>query len=175
MLRMRCFPAQANIAGTQVRMGGYDFEILACWRSESPDSLARTKKTTRSLFRFGPRRKSPRARGWMLFVIKVESGQVTEALTQSEEILRRRRHVKFDDPDNFDIKTADKFVEQFDSIIGDGRTHRDRHLQSWPVSGRYRRHEHHAGQRHRANKGDRCSQSNRCASERYSFNFCLKR
>ena len=39
-----------------------------------------------------------------------------EALTQSEEILRRRRHVEFDAPNNFDIKTADKFIEQFDSI-----------------------------------------------------------
>ena len=35
---------------------------------------------------------------------------------QSEEILRRRRQVKFGDPNNFDIKTADKFIEQFDSI-----------------------------------------------------------
>jgi len=56
------------------------------------------------------------ARGYMLFIIKGRSGQVPEALTQSEEILRRRRHVNFNDPNNFDIKTADKFIEQFDSI-----------------------------------------------------------
>ncbi len=49
-------------------------------------------------------------------VIRGRSGQVSEALTQSEEILRRRRQVKFGDPNNFDIKTADKFIEQFDSI-----------------------------------------------------------
>ena len=41
---------------------------------------------------------------------------MTEALTQAEDILRRRRNVKFDDPNNFDIKTVDKFIEQFDSI-----------------------------------------------------------
>ncbi|MDQ3173519.1 MAG: FtsX-like permease family protein [Acidobacteriota bacterium] len=41
---------------------------------------------------------------------------MSEALTQAEEILRRRRNVKFGDPNNFDIKTADKFIEQFDSI-----------------------------------------------------------
>ena len=44
------------------------------------------------------------------------AGQTTEALQQSEDILRRRRNVKFGDPNNFDIKTADKFIEQFDSI-----------------------------------------------------------
>jgi putative ABC transport system permease protein len=38
------------------------------------------------------------------------------ALDQVEEILRRRRGVKFDQPNNFDLGTADKIVEQFDSI-----------------------------------------------------------
>ncbi|MDQ2921308.1 MAG: FtsX-like permease family protein, partial [Acidobacteriota bacterium] len=37
-------------------------------------------------------------------------------LQQAEDILRRRRNVKFGDNNNFDIKTADKFIEQFDSI-----------------------------------------------------------
>jgi putative ABC transport system permease protein len=49
-------------------------------------------------------------------IIRGRSGQVTEALSQAEEILRRRRGVKFGEPNNFDIKTADKFIEQFDSI-----------------------------------------------------------
>src|SRR5688500_19761568 len=49
-------------------------------------------------------------------VIKARSGQTTDALQQSEEILRRRQNVKFGEPNNFDIKTADKFIEQFDSI-----------------------------------------------------------
>ena len=56
------------------------------------------------------------ARGWLLFVIKARGGQLNEALTQSEDILRRRRNVNFGDPNNFDIKTADNFVKQFDSI-----------------------------------------------------------
>ncbi|MDQ2856398.1 MAG: FtsX-like permease family protein, partial [Acidobacteriota bacterium] len=56
------------------------------------------------------------ARGWLLLVIRGRSGQLNDALTQSEDILRRRRNVKFGDPDNFDIKTADNFVKQFDSI-----------------------------------------------------------
>src|SRR6266536_2549744 len=55
-------------------------------------------------------------RGWLLFIIRGRAGQLNEALTQSEDILRRRRNVKFNDPVNFDIKTADKFIEQFDSI-----------------------------------------------------------
>ncbi|HYO90625.1 MAG TPA: FtsX-like permease family protein, partial [Pyrinomonadaceae bacterium] len=51
-------------------------------------------------------------------IIKGRSGLVREALEQSEEVLRRRRNVSFSQPNNFDIKTADKFIEQFDSITG---------------------------------------------------------
>src|SRR5205823_14987155 len=56
-------------------------------------------------------------RGSLLFVIRARPGQLSEAFTQAEDVLRRRRNVKFGDPDNFDIKTADIFVEQFDSIF----------------------------------------------------------
>jgi putative ABC transport system permease protein len=33
-----------------------------------------------------------------------------------EEILRRRRGLKWTEPNNFDLTTADKFIEQFDQI-----------------------------------------------------------
>jgi putative ABC transport system permease protein len=52
-----------------------------------------------------------------LFVLRARSGQLNEALTQAEDVLRRRRNVKFGAPDDFDIKTADNFVKQFDSIF----------------------------------------------------------
>src|SRR5437660_3060348 len=51
-----------------------------------------------------------------MLVIRARSGQLREALDQVEEILRRRRGVKFDQPNNFDLGTADKIVQQFDSI-----------------------------------------------------------
>ena len=110
------FPGQSQIAGTQVRMGGYNFEVIGVLKNEKQDSLVRMKKTTLCSCRFRTAQKVAPARGYMLFIIKGRSGQVPEALTQSEEILRRRRHVNFNDPNNFDIKTADKFIEQFDSI-----------------------------------------------------------
>ncbi len=92
------FPGQQdNIAGTEVRMGGLNFEIIGV--------LEKRKNAF-----FGENDED------MLFIIRGRAGQLNEALTQSEDILRRRRNVKFNDPDNFDIKTADKFIEQFDSI-----------------------------------------------------------
>jgi putative ABC transport system permease protein len=110
------FPGQNNIAGTQVRMGGYNFEIVGVLEKRKAGFFGENEEDNAVFLPFRTAQKVAPARGYMLFVIKGRSGQVPEALTQSEEILRRRRHVKFGDPNNFDIKTADKFIEQFDSI-----------------------------------------------------------
>lgn len=110
------FPGQNQIAGTQVRMGGYNFEIVGVLEKRKAGFFGENEEDNAVFMPFRTAQKVAPARGYMLFVIRGRSGQVTEALTQSEEILRRRRHVKFDQPNNFDIKTADKFIEQFDSI-----------------------------------------------------------
>src|SRR5437868_2813206 len=54
----------------------------------------------------------------IIIVARARSGQLPEALNQIEEILRTRRNVKFSEPNNFDVKTADAFITQFDSIFG---------------------------------------------------------
>jgi len=110
------FPGQTNIAGTQVRMGGYNFEIIGVLEKRKNGFFGENEEDNAVMIPFRTAQKVAPARGYMQFVIQAKSGQVSEALTQAEEVLRRRRHVKFGDPNNFDIKTADKFIEQFDSI-----------------------------------------------------------
>jgi putative ABC transport system permease protein len=48
--------------------------------------------------------------------IRAKEGQRQQALEQVEAILRRQRGVKFNEPNNFDLTTSDKFIQQFDSI-----------------------------------------------------------
>src|SRR4026208_2375378 len=111
------FPGQqSNIVGTQVRMGGYNFEIIGVLEKRKAGFFGENEEEKAVCPPLRTAQKVAPARGYLLLVIRGRSGQVQEALTQSEEILRRRRHVKFSDPNNFDIKTADKFIEQFDSI-----------------------------------------------------------
>ncbi len=113
------FPGQQDrIAGTQVRMGGYNFEIIGVLEKRKAGFFGENEEDNAVFLPFRTAQKIAPAKGHIMLIIKARSGQVTEALTQSEEILRRRRNVKFSDPDNFDIKTADKFIEQFDSITG---------------------------------------------------------
>jgi putative ABC transport system permease protein len=110
------FPGLSQIAGTNVRMGGLNFEVVGVLEKRKAGFFGENEEDNAVFIPFRTAQKVAPARGYKLFVIRGRSGQVTEALTQSEEILRRRRNVKFGDPNNFDIKTADKFIEQFDSI-----------------------------------------------------------
>ncbi len=110
------FPGQHEIAGTKVRMGGLNFEIVGVLEKRKAGFFGENEEDNAVFIPFRTAQKVAPAKGYMLLVIRARSGQVTEALTQAEEILRRRRNVKFGDPNNFDIKTADKFIEQFDSI-----------------------------------------------------------
>jgi putative ABC transport system permease protein len=112
------FPGkQGNIAGTEVRMGGYNFEVVGVLEKRKAGFFGENEEDNAVLIPLRTAQKVAPARGWLLFVIKARSGQLNEALTQSEDILRRRRNVKFGDPNNFDVKTADNFVTQFDSIF----------------------------------------------------------
>ena len=111
------FPGQnQQVVGTQVRMGGYNFEIVGVLEKRKAGFFGENDEDNAVFIPFRTAQKIAPAKGYLLLVIKARSGQTTEALTQSEDILRRRRNVKFGDPNNFDIKTADKFIEQFDSI-----------------------------------------------------------
>lgn len=110
------FPGQNQIAGTKVRMGGYNFEVIGVLEKRKAGFFGENEEDNAVFIPFRTAGKVAPARGYKLLIIQARSGQVLDALTQSEEILRRRRNVKFGDPNNFDIKTADKFIEQFDSI-----------------------------------------------------------
>ena len=46
------------------------------------------------------------------------AGKLDEAKDQVESLLRRRRNVKWSDPDNFGISTADSIIHQFREIMG---------------------------------------------------------
>ena len=112
------FPGKSDgIVGTQVRMGGYDFEIVGVLEKRKAGFFGENEEDNAVLIPLRTAQKVAPSRGWLLFVIQAKSGQLNEALTQTEDILRRRRNVKFGDPNNFDVKTADNFVKQFDSIF----------------------------------------------------------
>jgi putative ABC transport system permease protein len=113
------FPGrEGDVVGTEVKLSGRPFEIVGVLEkrknaifgeNDEDNSIYIPYRTAREL--------SPRSE-WVMLVIRAKSGQLRQALDQVEDVLRRRRGVKFDQPNNFDLGTADKMVQQFDSITG---------------------------------------------------------
>jgi putative ABC transport system permease protein len=110
------FPNESRIVGTEVKMGGHTFEIVGVLEKRKAGFFGENEEDNAVFIPLRTAQKIAPAKGYLLFVIRGRSGRLQDALAQSEDILRRRRNVKFGDPSNFDIKTADKFIEQFDSI-----------------------------------------------------------
>jgi putative ABC transport system permease protein len=112
------FPTEPRIVGTMVKMGGITWEIIGVLEKRKSGFFGENEEDNAVFMPLRTAQKVAPARGYLLLVIKARSGQVVQALQDSEDVLRRRRNVAFGDPNNFDIKTADKFIEQFDSITG---------------------------------------------------------
>ncbi len=53
---------------------------------------------------------------WHFLMIQAKSGQLPRALDEVESLLRRQRGVKPNEVSNFDLSTADRMIQQFDSI-----------------------------------------------------------
>jgi len=50
--------------------------------------------------------------------MQARAGMLDIAVDQARDVLRRRRHVPYDAPDNFTITTSQQIVEQFHQIVG---------------------------------------------------------
>jgi putative ABC transport system permease protein len=113
------FPDQEQgIVGTHVKMGGYVWEIIGVLAKRQTTVFGENEEDNAVFVPFRTGIQVAPGRKFLIIVIRAKSGQLPEAVDQVEEILRTRRNVKFSEPNNFDVKTADAFITQFDSIFG---------------------------------------------------------
>ncbi|HYX40199.1 MAG TPA: ABC transporter permease, partial [Pyrinomonadaceae bacterium] len=113
------FPDQPNnIVGTHVKMGGYVWEVVGVLEKRKSTFLGENDEDNAVFVPYRTGLQVAPGRKFLLLIVQAKSGLRQEAYDQTEEILRQRRNVKFTEPDNFDLKTADSFVGQFDSIFG---------------------------------------------------------
>ncbi len=105
-----------QIVGRQVVLSGKQFEIIGVLEQRKGNFLIENEEDSVALIPYQTARKLSPESDQLMLVVQAKTGHLWEALNQTEEILRRQRGVRFDEPNNFDLKTADKFVEQFDDI-----------------------------------------------------------
>ncbi len=113
------FPGkQGDIVGKMVRMNGQMWEVIGVLEKRKAGFFGENEEDRSVLMPLRTARKVAPQRDFILHVIKAKPDKVQAALEDAESVLRQRRSVKYGETNNFDIKTADAFIEQFDSIIG---------------------------------------------------------
>lgn len=110
------FANQPNIVGSIVDLGGRPFEIIGVLEKRENSFFGENEEDGALFIPFQTGRKiSPISREMNLH-IRTKTGMLAAGLDQVEQVLRRQRGVKYDQPNNFDLQTASKIIEQFDSI-----------------------------------------------------------
>jgi putative ABC transport system permease protein len=113
------FPGrEGEVVGTEVKLGGRPFEIIGVLEKRKNAIFGENDEDNAIYIPFRTAQEISPGSEYVMLVIRAKSGQLRQALDQVEDVLRRRRGVKYDQPNNFDLGTADKMVQQFDSITG---------------------------------------------------------
>lgn len=113
------FPGkEGEIVGKMVRMNGTMWEIIGVLEKRKAGFFGENDEDRKVYMPIRTSQKVAPERDFLVHIIKAKSNQVQTALQDAEAVLRQRRSVKFGEDNNFDIKTADAFIDQFDSIIG---------------------------------------------------------
>jgi putative ABC transport system permease protein len=102
--------------GAEVKLGDETFQIVGVLEKRKSAFLGENDEDNAVYIPFRTMRQMSPGRRWMLLIIRAKTGKIREAVDQVEGVLRRQRGVKFNEPNNFDLGTADKFISQFDSI-----------------------------------------------------------
>ena len=109
---------EEEAVGKVVRMNGTTWEIVGVIEKRKSGFFGENEEDRKVFLPYRTARKEAPERGELLLIIQGKQGQLNDAVQEIEGILRQRRGVKTGEPNNFDVKTADNFISQFDSILG---------------------------------------------------------
>jgi putative ABC transport system permease protein len=109
---------EGEIVGKMVRMNGMTWEVIGVIEKRKAGFFGENEEDRKVFLPLRTARKVAPQRDYIVQIIKAKPNRVKDAVIDTETVLRQRRRVKFGEPNDFDVKTADNFIEQFDSIIG---------------------------------------------------------
>jgi putative ABC transport system permease protein len=107
--------AQSDPLGKKILINGHLFTVLGVTEKSKSGVLSSDVDSSVIIPHRTFRKIMPWEDKYVLF-IQAKPEMRSTALDETEGLLRLRRGVKPKDPNNFDLTTADRFIEQFDSI-----------------------------------------------------------
>lgn len=107
-----------EVIGKVVRMNGETWEIIGVIEKRKAGFFGENEEDRKVFLPYRTARKVAPDREELQMIIQAKDGQLNNAVAEVEGVLRQRRNVKYAEPNNFDVKTADAFIAQFDGIMG---------------------------------------------------------
>ena len=103
--------------GKEIRMNGTMWLIIGTLEKRESGFFGENEEDEKIFMPFRTARKVAPTRDAVLHIAQAKPGRLNDAVQEIEGILRVRREVKTGEPNNFDVKTADDFMKQFDGMI----------------------------------------------------------
>jgi putative ABC transport system permease protein len=103
--------------GKSIRMNGTTWHIIGVLEKREAGFFGENEEDRKIFMPFRTARKVAPTRDAVLHIAQAKPGQLNDAVQEIEGVLRVRREVKTGEPNNFDVKTADDFMKQFDGMI----------------------------------------------------------
>lgn len=104
--------------GKVVRMNGDTWEIVGVLEKRKAGFFGENEEDRKVFMPYRTSRKVAPLRDYLLMTIQAKQGRLNDAAAEIEGILRQRRGVKYEEKNNFDLKTADAFIAEMDGVIG---------------------------------------------------------
>ncbi len=110
------FP-QSDPIGKQILISGHPFTVIGVMEKSKGGFMGESSDIDRTVFI--PYRSFHKIMPWEdkhLLMVQAKSGMLDKAVDEVEGLLRQRRTVKPSEYNNFDLTTADRLIQEFDSI-----------------------------------------------------------
>ncbi len=104
----------AEAIGKRITVDGQELEVIGVMNRPAA-SLPGQDDSRVLMPYFTMHRMFPAAKE-VILMVSAKNGQLPAAVDEMRVVLRQARHVKFSDPDNFFVSTADQMVEQFHQV-----------------------------------------------------------
>lgn len=102
--------------GKQILINGRPFTVLGTMEKSKAGMMTDNERDNSVLIPYETFHKMMPWEDKNLLLIEARQGRLNAALDEVQSLLRRRRGVKPNEPSDFDLSTADRLIEQFDSI-----------------------------------------------------------
>ncbi len=110
------FPNVTDVVGSFVDLVGRPFEIVGVMEKRRNTFFGESEEDNAIFIPFGTGRKLSPDSTDMMLQMRARTGTLGITLNQVEAVLRHQRGLKFNQADDFDLQTANRIIEQFDSI-----------------------------------------------------------